>query len=131
MKNKILELNPAVADPCLNNFSFVVLASFNSHLDMHPMTLYQLSKLGEILPPEKFTCLLKIKEYPKAEFASKYKGLKMLNERFENYLDRELNSDAAIEGLSQVYMCGPTKMSATVLNTLESKKVSHDKYTVI
>ena len=65
LKAKILEMDPAVADPCLNSFSFVIMASFNSHLDMHPITLYQLSKLGEMMPPEKFSCLLKIKDYSK------------------------------------------------------------------
>ena len=43
MKHKILEMDPAVADPCLNKFSFLIYASFNSHLDIHPMTLHQLS----------------------------------------------------------------------------------------
>jgi len=39
-------MNPAIEDPQLNNFSFEIIASFNSEYDLHPITLYQLSKLG-------------------------------------------------------------------------------------
>ena len=43
MKQRILEMDPAVEDPCLNDFCFLIYASFSSHLDMHPITLYQLN----------------------------------------------------------------------------------------
>ena len=130
MKQKILEKDPAVADPCLNDFSFTVYASFNSHLDMHPMTLWQLSELSEMLPPNKFNCLLKIREYPKEKFATTYKGIKMSTNRFEQFLNKELEGDK-VDELSQIYMCGPGKMTESILGVIGEMKLTLDKYTVI
>ena len=130
MKQKILETNPAVVDACLNNFSFLVYASFNSHLDMHPMTLFQLSELSQMLPPHKFNCMLKIREYPREKFSTTYKGIKMSTDRFEQFLNKELEGEKT-EEVSQIYMCGPGKMTESILGVLEEKKMTLDTYTVI
>ena len=77
---------------------------------------------------DRFTCILKIDSYPQEEFAQKYRGLKFTKERFENFLDRELES---VNNLSQIYMCGPTKLTNSLLIKLEERKLSFEKFTVI
>ena len=43
MKERILEMDPAVANPHLDKFHFVIYASFTSYIDLHPMTFFQIS----------------------------------------------------------------------------------------
>ena len=128
MKQRILELNPALNDPCLNNFSFVIYASFASHLDMHPITLYQLHSLTKMLPASKFRCFLKIREYPREMFAEVYGGLKFSTARFEEFLKGELGDQ---DELSQIYMCGPGKMTEGVVKKLMQEYIPQSKYTII
>ena len=78
MKKRILEMDPAVADPCLDNFRFLIYASFTNHSDLHPMTLYQINELTQMLPAFKFTCYIKLGDKDKKEeFSKVYKGLRM------------------------------------------------------
>ena len=64
-------------------------------------------------------------------FAKSYPSLKITRERFEEYLSKELSSANKIRDISQIYMCGPTRMTVSVLETLEQYSVSSDKYKVI
>ena len=96
---------------------------------MHPMTLYQLSELGRLLPG-KFTCNLKVSDLM-SSFAKNYPGLKVKNERFEEFLSKELGSASKIKDISQIYMCGPTRLTVSVLETLDQYSVGPEKYKII
>ena len=83
MKQQILEMNPALTDPCFNDFNFLMYASFSTQKDLHPITLYQLNQLSKMLPPSKFNCYVKIGDAEKRrEFSKVYGEIKMSQERF-------------------------------------------------
>ena len=60
-----------------------------------------------MLPPHKFSTMLKIREYPKEKFSATYKGIKMLNGRFEQYLKSGVGRGKVV-GITD--MCGPGNM---------------------
>ena len=92
MKERILEMNPAVTDPCLDSFNFVIYASFTSHSDLHPMTLHQLNELSRMLSKTKFVCYVKIGETQKRrEFSKTYPKVKLSQERFEEFLGKHVS----------------------------------------
>ena len=92
IKEMILEMNPAVTDPCLDSFNFVIYASFTSQSDLHPMTLYQLNDLSWMLPKTKFLCYVKIGETQKRrEFSKTYPKVKLSQERFEEFLGKHVS----------------------------------------
>ena len=95
------------------------------------MTLYQACRLSKLWPEEKYSCTFNIKKHPGKKFIQTYPGLKLKNERFSSFLERELNSEEKIEGLSQIYMCGPSRMTASILDSLEAKQIEREKYTII
>ena len=37
----------------------------------------------------------------------------------------------SINNLSQIYMCGPGRLTASLLDCLEKRNILHDKYTII
>ena len=128
-KEKILSLNPAVGDPWLNEFTFEVAASFQNPTDIHPMTLFQLSELCDLLPG-RFVCSLKV-SHPGNDFPKKYPGIRLTSERFEGFLNKQLSSEEKIDGISQMYMCGPTRMTGSILKAFDQYSISTEKYTII
>ena len=75
---------------------------------------------------DRFTCSIKISE----TLEQRYKGLKLTNERFEVYLEKEL-SEEKMKEISHIYMCGPTKMTSAILHKLDEYQIDSSRYTII
>ena len=52
----------------------------------------------------------------------------MSNERFQEFLSHEMGD---VHELSQIYMCGPGKMTEGVVKMLIEKYIAQSKYTII
>ena len=126
-RQKILESTPAVQDVMLSTFKFVFMASFNSLTDLHPITQYQCRKLSEN-NSDKFKCYFKVKG--QSNSMSEKSNIQYTNERFERILEQEVNR-INIENLSQIYLCGPGKMTGPFIKLFEEKGIAQDSYKII
>ena len=55
------------------------------------------------------------------------KGMTMVSGRFEKILEKELTG----EKLSHIFMCGPNKMSSSLIKAFEQKSMPNNCYTII
>ena len=105
-KAEVLETSPILSENPFKNFTFEMLAAFQSVEDMHVITCEQMNYLAE---KGRMNITFKFKEDPQGR-VQQGGNITFTKENFQNILEERLSKG----DVSRVWICGPPGMNIMV-----------------
>ena len=123
MSRELLAADPVLEQRPFERNTFVFLIAIAEPEDVHPITLGQLIQLSE--QEDKVKVVLRVsknrdqlRDTGKIEFT-------------REYFNKRIVSEAAVKGLSRVWICGPPKMSSESASALVENGFTNKQYLLI
>lgn len=121
MSEELLIADPILKDKPFAKFFFVLLIAVAEPEDIHPITLDQLIKLSS--RKSQIKIVLRV-----SKNADKLSGKGGEIEFTREYFTKRVIAEAAVKGLSRVWICGPPKLNTDTATVLEENGYGKDKY---
>ena len=101
--------------------------AFDNIRDLHPITIYQIDYLTKEYPMI-FKCTIKLKN-SSAEFQNYLQNVRFTKDYFDLLLKNSTLN--ATRNLSQIYVCGPARLTSSILDAIDTLGIDNSKYTII
>lgn len=124
LSSELLARDPLLSRKPFQKFSFVFLIAVNEPEDFHPITFNQLIQLSE--HNEKVKVVVRV-----SKNGEKLHGKAGSIEFTRDYFNKRVLTEAAVEGFSRVWICGPPKLNTDTANILLENGYSNQQFLLI